>query len=454
MKSKKILHYIAIVALSLAMCIFIYEGIVGKEKDLKDFEINLRFAAPVFVFLTIALGEILNKFKKPFLKTWTPHICLVFFFLELLMSYRINGGYYYQELYDNRYFTATLLFALPLLTGFIILLCGKFGKTKFSYQTALLITKILFIVSCLYLTFNTLIKYADNVSDYDWTADVLPLPAIIYLIITTISTFFIESKNKKLFVKTPMRYITYWLICLGLMFCVYYSIEKLIRGDIEFGIIHLILPLAYIPYVVMSKKLEKKGNFFLKDLNLLVSFMWFLTISLIDVSIWYGKQTIFLDWFGIPFYAVGLALLLTGLLLITFSHFKVFKISPKTAIRVTRIVTGISTCFVTAGAGINLYYYIKETNLIYVFVCSIFALASFSLFIANFIKNTFVFNFAAGKNKTPTNLTKETPNLAEILLARENPTIEDLAYAKELLNKQQITSEEFEKYKEKYLKNN
>lgn len=454
MKYKKILHYIAIVALSLAMCIFIYEGIVGKGKELKDFEINLRFAAPVFVFLTIALGEILNKYKKPFLKTWTPHLCLVFFFLGLLMSYEINSSFSYSEPYEKRYFTATLVFTLPLLTGFIILLCGKFGKTKFSYNTALLITKILFIVSCLYLIFNTLVKYFSNLYGCDWTEAVLPLPTIIYLISTTISTFFIERENKKLFVKTPMRYITYWLICLGLMFCIYYSIEKFIRGDIEFGIIHLILPLAYIPYVVMSKKLEKKGNFFLKDLSLLVSFMWFLTTSLIDISIWSGEKTYFLEWFSIPFYSVGLALLLTGVLLIIFSHFKVFKISPKTAIRVTRIVTGISACFVTAGACITLYFYIEEVNAIYIFVCSIFTLASFSLFIANFIKNTFVFNFAAGRNKTPTNLKRETPNLAEILLARENPTIEDLAYAKELLNKQQITTEEFEKYKEKYLKNN
>ena len=308
------------------MCIFIYEGIVGKEKDLKDFEINLRFAAPVFVFLIIVLGEILNKFKKPFLKTWTPHICLVFFFLELLMSYRINGGYYYQELYDKRYFTVTLVFALPLLTGFIILLCGKFGKTKFSYQTALLITKILFIVSCLFLTFNTLVRYSDRYYGYGWTAYVLPLPTIIYLISTTISTFFIERKNKKLFVKTPMRYITYWLICLGLMFCIYYSIEKFIRSDIEFGIIHLIFPLAYIPYVVMSKKLEKKGNFFLKDVSLLVSFMLFLTTSLVDISIWPGEKTYYLERFSIPFYSVGLALCLTGFLLIIFSHFKVFTI--------------------------------------------------------------------------------------------------------------------------------
>ena len=32
------------------------------------------------------------------------------------------------------------------------------------------------------------------------------------------------------------------------------------------------------------------------------------------------------------------------------------------------------------------------TNIIYIFVCSIFTLSSFSLFVASFIKNTFVFN--------------------------------------------------------------
>ena len=88
MKCKKILHYIAIVALSLAMCVFIYEGIVGKEKDLKDFEINLRFAAPVFVFLTIALGEILNKFCKCLQFGWW-----IFSFISVF--YTINRSNFY-----------------------------------------------------------------------------------------------------------------------------------------------------------------------------------------------------------------------------------------------------------------------------------------------------------------------------------------------------------------------
>ena len=153
---------------------------------------------------------------------------------------------------------------------------------------------------------------------------------------------------------------------------------------------------------------------------------------------------------------IGAACEVVGYLIVLFSHLNISKLNYKTSLVVTKSLNTVACALLVVFGVLAIIGGISIGNIISIILACTYILAGIFSCIAVWIVTASKFGIKNNTHKMPANkfVRKSIdPTIKETLLSKQHPSIQDIEYAKRLLDKQEITAEEFEEYKTKYINN-
>ena len=247
-------------------------------------------------------------------------------------------------------------------------------------------------------------------------------------------------------------------LIIGLYF--YSAIVLLVAKSSEYrsAILYLVISIAIIAYEITAEILAKaEKNFMATWLPIVGVGLFFVLMSAEYGMVGFSNGAIgtaSLALFILSLIAV--ACVVVGFLIVLFAHLRISKINVKVSIIIAKslntvacallIFFGIMSMIGAIALGSPVVIIISSVYMIIgAFSCIAVWLIAGSTFGFNHIKikkciNSFVYN-------------NVDPVIKETLLSKQHPSIQDIEYAKRLLDKQEITAEEFEELKYKYINN-
>ena len=245
---------------------------------------------------------------------------------------------------------------------------------------------------------------------------------------------------------------------IGLYF--YSAIVVLVVKSSEYKIatLYLVISIAIIAYGIAAGILAKDEK------NFMVTWFPMVGVGLFFVlmSAEYGMSgfsggatgTATLALFILSLIAVACVVL--GFLIVLLAHLRISKINVKVSIVVAKSLNTLACALLVFFGVMMMLGSIATGNVIGIIIsCAFMLIGAFSC-IAGWLIAGSTFGYNHRKIKKCTNsfvYNSVDPVIKETLLSKQHPSIQDIEYAKRLLDKQEITQEEFEEFKYKYINN-
>ena len=247
-------------------------------------------------------------------------------------------------------------------------------------------------------------------------------------------------------------------LVIGLYF--YSAIVVLVVKSSEYKIatLYLVISIAIIAYGIAAGILAKDEK------NFMVT--WFPVVGVglffVLMSAEYGMSgfsngatgTATLALFILSLIAV--ACIVVGFLIVLFAHLRISKINVKVSIIIAKSLNTIACALLVFFGIMMMLGSIALGNVIGIIIsCAFMLIGAFSCIAGWLIAgSTFGYNHIKIKKCTNSFIYNNVdPVIKDALLSKQHPSIQDIEYAKRLLDKQEITQEEFEELKYKYINN-
>ena len=153
---------------------------------------------------------------------------------------------------------------------------------------------------------------------------------------------------------------------------------------------------------------------------------------------------------------IAVACIVVGFLIVLFAHLRISKINVKVSIVVAKSLNTFACALLIFFGIMSIIGSIALGNPVGVILsCAYIIIGAFSCIAVWLIAgSTFGFNHIKIKKCTNSFVYNNVDLvIKETLLSKQHPSIQDIEYAKRLLDKQEITQEEFEELKYKYINN-
>ena len=222
--------------------------------------------------------------------------------------------------------------------------------------------------------------------------------------------------------------------------------------------LYLVISIAIIAYEITAEILAKAEKNFMAT--------WFPMVGVglffVMMSVEYGMSDFSNGATGTATLAlfilslIALACIVVGFLIVLFAHLRISKINVKVSIIVAKSLNTFACALLIFFGIMMMLGSIALGNVILIIVsCAFMLIGAFSCIAGWLIAgSTFGYNHKKFKKVTKTFIYNNVdPVIKETLLSKQHPSIQDVEYAKRLLDKQEITQEEFEEFKYKYINN-
>ena len=226
----------------------------------------------------------------------------------------------------------------------------------------------------------------------------------------------------------------------------------------EAAILYLVISIAILAYEIAAEILAKAEKSFMTA--------WFPVVGVelffVMMSAEYGMSGFSNGATGRANLAlfilslISVACIVVGFLIVLFAHLRISKINLKVSIVVAKSLNTVACALLIFFGIMMMIGSIALGNVIGIIIsCAFMLIGAFSCIAGWLIAGTtFGFTHKKFKKSTKTFVYNNVdPIVKETLLSKQHPSIQDIEYAKRLLDKQEITQEEFEEFKYKYINN-
>ena len=225
----------------------------------------------------------------------------------------------------------------------------------------------------------------------------------------------------------------------------------------SFAILYLVVGFLLLGYSAAAEILYKKGKDFMKAWLPVVGVGVVLLIMVAEGAMTKYTDNLMNTINLILTICSGLALAssLVAIIMVTLTHFNKSSVSVKVTLIVVKILNTVACVFLAVFGIFALIGAIDEGNVMAILQSCGYIIGSIMCCIGTWLISCSKFGYVSRifrKNSSKTfAYAKANPSIKESLLSKQHPAIQDVEYAKRLLDKQEITAEEFEEYKSRYI---